>query len=1024
MLILGLDLGVTSIGWAITEQRQSSIADLSQVTLLDWGSRIFEPGMDGDIESGKGESLAVQRRLKRSLRVQYRRRRKRKRDLIEIMTEAGFLPVELTPSFFVEMDTKLLRLFPKEEWGRLGHVIPYLYRKMALDKDLSAMELGRTLYHLAQRRGYKSNRKKTAKKDDEKGKVLSGIQTLKAQMAASNARTLGDYFCTLNPEVVRIRGNYTDRSMYEHEFRLICERQRKLISPELEKKLYKAIFYQRPLKSVKGLIGACVYEPDEKRCSFRCEEAQLYRLYTSVENLTIRKDGNSRKLTDEERSAALSVLNGYSENLELSGKITLKNLKKELKLQKGEEFTLGDDEKNIYGNALHAMLFHVFGENSANMTCEEQGRFWHDINSIEKEATLKKRLEGYWKLDDEHVRRAMELNLPDEYCSLSLKALRKILPDLEAGIPIRKIIELQYPEKCRPIGNERELLPAVDDTNMQLRNPVVHRTLTELRKVVNAIIQRYGKPDYIRIELARDLKNSNKERERIKEENSKREKERERIARKIIDETAITNPRKKDILKVMLAEECGFECPYTGQAISMSDLFDDNIVQIEHIIPFSRSYDDSFKNKTLCMARENGRKSNKTPYEAYSKEDYERILERVKRFKGDYAEKKLAVFETKEFSPDDFLARNLNDTRYASRLAMQYLGLLYGGVVDKNGKRRIQACSGGCTALMRHSWGANYLLGDGEKSRDDHRHHAVDALTIAIITPDIVKMAASISKDEHKYRKEQKLPDLGGALLEQAREKLSVATVSHHIQNRIRGALHDETIYSSDGKVTYKRTALSSLSKNDVPLIRDKAIRKAVYGAMGLQDGDEVTANHLKVFKDEKNYPALRDAKGNVVNTIKAVKVACAQSTITIGTGDGVRNIKPNNNYLAVIYSETTGTKIKWVLECLTMLEACKRKQQHKPLVDKGTQGRSFVCTLKKGDIVVVNKDGQEERCLVRAFSESDQRISLVPITDARDKKQLLEAQKYYRLTPGALQKCNMKKVQMSIFGELRRAND
>ena len=1031
MRILGLDLGITSIGWALTEQPNASVTDVSEIKLINWGSRIFEPGMAGtknDIDTGKGVSRSVERRLARSLRHQYQRRRQRKKELIRIMTEAGFLPKELTPAFFIRMDAKLLSAFPKEDRRILGHVIPYLYRKMALNQDLLPEELGRAIYHLAQRRGYKSNRKKALKEnEEEKGKVLQGIQTLKADMAEKGARTLGEYFCMLDPEEERIRGRYTERSMYEHEFHLICERQRKLVSEELEKKLYKAIFFQRKLKSIKGLIGSCQFEPEEKRCTFACEEAQLYRLYTSIDNLRIQKGGELRKLTDAERAAAIEILNGYTDKLDRSGKISLSALGKELHLLKGEKFTLGDEEKNIYGNTLHSMLFYVFGEASAKMPPDEQAKFWHDLNSIEKEETLQRRLESYWKLTEEQVRKAMTLSLPDDYCSLSLKALRTILPDLEAGLQLRKVLELHYPNNFKPSNNELAILPAIDYSGIELRNPVVHRTLTELQKVVNAIINRYGKPDYIRIELARDLKNTNKEKERITKQNREKEKERETIIQQIIKEVGIASPTRNDILKVQLAEECGFECPYTGKHFSMAQLFDGNTVQIEHIIPFSRSFDDSYRNKTLCMASENGRKSNRTPYEAYTGEEYKTILTRVSHFKGPFRESKLQLFETKEFSPDDFLKRNLNDTRYASRLAMNYLGLLYGGAIDRNGKRRIQACSGGCTALIRRAWGANYLLGDGEKKREDHRHHAIDALTIAIITPEMVKMVANISKDEYKRRHMQSLPILDDALYLQAEKKIDTATVSPHIINKIGGPMHDETFYSNDGQMVYKRVKLSAMSPDDVLKIRDKAIRIAVYEAMGLKDGDPVTNTKLAVFKDEKNYPTLKDANGKAVNVIKSVKVACKlKNTRAVGKGDSQRYVNPNNNYLLAVYAtcDAAGNEIEWSYKVLCMLDACQRMKQGLPLVDKNLPGLKFKFSLRKGDIVSLKNNGKEELYVIRAFSESDNRVACVPINDAREKKQLSIDGSYKRLPPNSAMKVGMVKYTMNIFGELRRAND
>ena len=261
MRIFGLDLGISSIGWAVVEEKGK------EFDLLNWGSRIFEPGMDGsidDIQSGKGKSLCTNRRLKRALRVQYRRRRERREKIIALLTEFGLLPSPLTPAFFTEIDNRLLMTFPKEMRPRVAHVLPYLYRKKALDQPLRKDELGRALFHLAQRRGYKSNRKVDLKDSEETGVVQSDIDKLKADMAKAGARTLGEFFCTVDPEEERIRTRYTDRGMFEQELAAICKAQRHLVSEAQEERLAEAFFFQRKLKSNAGLVGACSIYPEEK----------------------------------------------------------------------------------------------------------------------------------------------------------------------------------------------------------------------------------------------------------------------------------------------------------------------------------------------------------------------------------------------------------------------------------------------------------------------------------------------------------------------------------------------------------------------------------------------------------------------------------------------------------------------------------------------------------------------------------------------------------------------------------------
>ena len=1021
-MTLGLDLGITSIGWALIKENGS------QVSLEGWGSRIFQPGMDDDIESGKGVSRCADRRLKRALRIQYRRRRKRKDDLIRLLQENNLLPDPLTPAFFVGLDKKFLMLFPENQRKTVGHVIPYLFRKKALDAPLTREELGRTIYHLAQRRGYLSNRKQDLKNEEESGKVKAGIDALKKEMAKSGARTLGEYFCQVDPEECRIRTRYTERAMYQEEFRKICAAQRALIPEELEKQLFDVIFFQRKLKSCKNLIGACSIYPEEKRCTYACEEAQLFRIYATLNHLRIEKAEQIRSLTDEERDNVVAVLNGFSDFLTRKGTVSLKNLAKAIHLAKGEKFTLSDEEKEIHGNVLHAALFSVFGARAESMPPEERTKFFNDLNSSEKSEVLRRRLKDYWKLSPEQISVAEKVVIPEDYCAYSLKALKEILPDLEAGIPLATIQKLNHPRQPEA---ELDQLPVLDsdEVDIELRNPVVHRVLTELRTVVNAIIARYGKPDLVRIELARDLKATNKERERRTRQMREREKERAEIAAKIAKEAGIENPSRNDILKVMLAEECGYECPYTGKHFSMTELLHGKDIHIEHIIPFSRSFDDSFRNKTLCLASANAAKGNHTPFEAFSGAEYQEILQRVAHFNGPFAEAKLELFKLEKVEPEEFLERNLNDTRYASRLAMEYIGMLYGGVIDKAGRRRVFATSGSCTAMIRRSWGGNYLLGEGEKVRADHRHHAVDAVTIALTTPEMVRTIASMTPEQRR----KKLTDpkdsfIDNEVYRQAHDTLDDVPVSHHVVNKVRGAYHKETFYTKNygNEVRHKRIRLENLTRKDVPGIVDPAVKALILKRIGCSEDQlkDLTDKQFSERLDVSTPLPFVGKNGETVNTIKAVRVAATVTARTIGSGDSIREVANGSNYLLAVFAvlDDQGNETGWEGEIVTLMDARYRLTHHLPLFEKDRPGRKFKFTLKKGDIVTFVKDGVERLCIIRGVSLPQ--FSCCPVRDARMQKELKAAKVWFQPTISAAFQGKMAKYRMNVFGELRRAND
>ena len=1017
--ILGLDLGINSVGWALTDNDNDT-----QVELIDWGSRIFSPGLAAtaeEIVAGKGESRCAERRRKRALRITYHRRRKHKDELTEVLTGAGLLPEVLTPEFFQQIDREFLETQPEETRKRAAHIIPYLLRAAALDQPLEAMQLGRALYHLGQRRGYKSNRKQEAK-DSEAGVVLSQIAELKQTMQESGARTLGEYFSSLDPEKRRIRTRYTERSMFEDELRKICAAQRRWISEELEKEIHHAIFFQRKLKSCKHLIGPCRLEPEERRCSFNDPLAQRFRILQEVNHLRISFRGVIRPLTDEERTAVLNTLDGLTGELSTQGMIALSRLGKLAGLRHGEKFTLGEEEQKIYGNALHAILFRVFGKKAAEMSSEERQNFFHQLACIEKNEVLCRILRTRWGLSEEAAEKAARISLPDEYCGFSRKALKRLLPGLEGGVALNTVIKLEYPEHFQASDKILDLLPPLDETGLTLRNPIVHRTLTEMRLVVNAVIRKYGKPDLIRLELARDLKNSSKDRENITRRNRLREKDRERIAGEIAREAGIEAPSRRDILKVMLAEECDYTCPYTGRRFTMQELLHGGLVHIEHIIPYSRSMDDSFVNKTLSCRDANAEKGNRLPFEAFAPETYREILDRVRRFKGPFAEMKLDRFKMREAESQDFIERNLNDTRYASKLAVEYLALLYGGRWDRNGVLRLQCSSGGCTAVVRRAWGGNYLLGEGEKVRGDHRHHAIDALTVAVVSPAIVKTVAEMSKETIRKALDEKQPLIVNSLYLQAKAKLETAGISHHTINKARGAFHKETIYSKSygGELRHVRRRLDTLEQDRIKEIVDVAIRRAVekkLAELGMTDP-------RKAFKDGNNLPVLYDRQGRCVNTIHSVRVRQTVNTRTIGEGDGKREVANGANLVLAIYAkhDAGGREIGWDGEVVTVLDARLRLQHGEPVYPKIKDGNPLKFTLRKGDLVRWKKDGREYLCVIRGISLPQ--FSCVPIHEAREQKELKAARLWFTPTVSAAFKGGMEKFRSTPLGELRRAND
>ena len=274
------------------------------------------------------------------------------------------------------------------------------------------------------------------------------------------------------------------------------------------------------------------------------------------------------------------------------------------------------------------------------------------------------------------------------------------------------------------------------DRLASLRNPTVARTRNELRKVVNNLIDLYGKPDLIRVEVARDVGNSKRQREE-KASGIRRQGRRRKTAREALQQNGFAEPSRADVEKWMLWEECGHRCPYTGDTISFDALFRTGAFEVEHIWPRSRSLDNSFRNKTLCRKDVNLKKGNQTPYEFFrsNEEEWDAFANRLAGMKGPRGGTGMSPGKIKRFLapsiPEDFATRQLNDTGYAAREAVAYLKKLW---PDQGPEAPVKvfAVSGRVTGHLRRLWRLNNILADdGEKTRADHRHHAIDALTVA-----------------------------------------------------------------------------------------------------------------------------------------------------------------------------------------------------------------------------------------------------------------------------------------------------
>jgi len=1044
---LGIDLGSGSIGWAAVTEPEDG-----PPRVLALGVRHFEAGVLGDIESGKDESRATARRDARGPRRLTWRRQHRLRTVFRALQEIDLLPSseddshDVRHSVLAKLDREL-RSQPGLDDGRTAqHLLPYLLRAKALDEKLPRHALGRALYHLAQRRGFLSNLK-AAKDDEEVGKVKEGIGELEQLIEQSGARTLGEYFSTLDPEECRIRGRWTARYMYQEEFREIWAAQAAYhsdLTDEQGDKLFATIFFQRPLKSQKALIGICDLEPYRRRAPKACLEFQRFRILQKANDLEVYcPDGQIRALLDEERSMLLKELD---QNPHVTfGRIrTLLKMKKSREHGRNYSFNLETDgEKNMVGNRTAARLVDILADQWQDMSALRQKQLVDEIISFESEGPLVNRLVNGWGLDAVTARSVAETPFEPGYASLSRRAIGRLLPLMNDGTAFATAKKEVYGEADSD-NDPCDFLPPNHQCALlrNLRNPAVERALSELRTVVNALIRQYGKPSRIHVELARELKHARKTRKNITDRNKANQKSREAARRKILDE--MEDGRyctEANLLKVRLAEECNYRCPYTDRQISMHALVGDRPqFDVEHIIPFSRSLNNSYLNKTLCHMEENRNvKGQKTPSEAYGGTDrFQEILARVRRFKTDAKtrSRKLDLFQTEEL-PDaaEFIERQLRETAYMSRLATEYLGLLFGGQIDAEHKRRVHPIPGRATAYLRHRWELNSLIGHPDKKdRADHRHHAVDALVVALTGPREIQLLSRAAEEAERLGQTGLFvavdPPWDG-FLDQARAAVEAINVSYRVRRRLSGKLHDATIFSHpipcpddkgrESTVHHLRTRLEKLSSGDVEKIVDPRVRRLVREKLA-----QIGGTPDKAFQDKANHPYLTAKDGRII-PIHKVRVRKSDKPMGVGQGSKKRYVKPGSNHHMEIVAllDKDGNEKKWEPHLVSTFDAIQCKSEGETIIERDHgKGRKFKFSLAKGEHVEMeHKAGKKN--LYRTLGISEKEVEFCMHTDARPStivRQIKGAR--VRCSPESLRKANARKVVVDPLGNVLPAND
>ena len=881
--ILGIDLGIASVGFALVDDKNHKI--------LRSGVHLFEAA-----ENPKtGASLAEPRRTKRGLRRVLHRRATRKRLIKQILRDHGFE----NPNVIHTPLTQKLSTYDPARFGpdNKEPVTVWNFRQEALTRKLTDEEFMRILFQIAKRRGFQSNRKSGSSNDVEGKKALSGGKALQEDMARSGARTIGAYLATKDKKRNGDGSyeNFVERDLLRTEIKLIFQHQRALgfdkASPELEAAFAHAAFYQRPLQSSDHLIGFCTLEPQEKRAPKFAYSAELFVLWSRLNNLRIKvRNGEERPLTLDEK-------NRMAEKVHALKSFSLKQARKELKLEDEERFNISyrkisdtqttwekirDDAENKSVLALNG--YHTLKDaldTGSPMDWQHFITTKRDVmNQIafilsvhEDEEKIKTGLLACG-CDAAQIAALSGITHFSKTLDLSLKAINAILPFMQQGLTYDKAcLEAGY-DHSRTENKGLDQLPPFED----VRNPVVNRALAQVRKVINAVLREHGKPHTFIIELAREFGKTFKDRKDIEREQKKNEANRQEAKTHIAELLGLLpdNVSGEDILRYRLWKEQEGLCPYSSNYISPETLKDPTATQIDHILPYSRSWNDSYMNKVLCLTSENQNKGNATPREYFARqglsiEALESIARRLPRKKAE----NLLMEQFDLEKEDQWKSRAINDMRYMARLLKSHIEQsLHLGTGN-----RVQARNGALTAHLRGGWGFP------DKNRRNDRHHALDAIVMACSTQAMVQIFTTFNKYEARKKNPSERPvppKPWPTFYEDAKAAIEQVFVSRMPVRRVTGPAHQETIrrirFTEDGtRQIIQRVKLKDLTASMLENMVDKNGRGKVLYSLVKARMDAHKNDAKKAFAEPLFMPVKDKAK--TPPPIHAVRILTTEKT-------------------------------------------------------------------------------------------------------------------------------------------------
>ncbi|MCC1494941.1 type II CRISPR RNA-guided endonuclease Cas9 [Cognatishimia sp. F0-27] len=1044
---LGLDIGANSIGWWLYET-DGVEADARITGVITGGVRVFSDGRDPQ----SGASLAVDRRTARAMRRRRDRYLRRRSTLMKVLADAGMMPAD------------------PAEAKTLEALDPYALRATGLDEALPLTHLGRALFHINQRRGFKSNRK-TDRGDNESGKIEDATARLEQAMMASGARTYGEFLHMRrqrlkekpstepninkdgtrldyrNVPTVRTRLSiarrdgpdgkeeagydfYPDRNHLEGEFHKLWTAQASHhpeLTDDLRALVFEKIFFQRPLKEPK--VGLCLFSGHrgvpsrEERLPKAHPLTQRRVLHETVNQLRVTADGRkTRALTLEERDRIVHALDNKKPTASLkSMSMKLPALAKVLKLRNGERFTLETGVRDaIACDPVRASLSHPdrFGPRWSVLSSDAQ---WHVISRIRRvqsdadHAALVDWLIQAHGLNRDHAEGTAKAPLPEGYGRLGLTATTRILELLQSDVitysdavaacgwhhsdhrtgevfdPTRWIDDDK--EEPEPWENplpyygevlDRHVIPGSYDRELhdprkqaaeyfgRITNPTVHIGLNQLRRLVNKIVNNYGKPDQIVVELARELKQSEQQKQdamkRIRDTTAAAKKRSEKLEELEIED----NGRNRMLLR--LWEDLNPEdamrrfCPYTGERISVEMIFRD--CDVDHILPYSRTLDDSFANRTLCLREANREKRNQTPWEAFGGTPKWDAIEVNLKNLPDNKRWRFAPDAMERFEGEhDFLDRALVDTQYLARISRTYLDTLFteGG--------HVWVVPGRLTEMLRRHWGLNSLLSDKDrgavkaKNRTDHRHHAIDAAVVAATDRSLLNRISRAAGQGEQAGQSAELiaretPPPWEGFRSDLEVQLGKIIVSHRAdhgridkearklgRDSTAGQLHQETAYSIvDDIYVASRTDLLSVKPAqllDEPgrsgQVRDPQLRKALRVAACNKTGKD----YEKALRDFASKPGPYHG----IRRVRIIKPLQEQARVPVPAQEPIKAYQGGSNHVFEIWRLPDG---KIEAQVITTFEAHTLESEKRP-----HPAAKRLLRVHKGDMVALERDGR-----------------------------------------------------------------